>query len=101
MKTISISTLEGLLEADYFEGGPHWVLLCHGKVFSKGDWGELPNQLNTDDQRSVLSLNFSGYGPRSEIRIQRFIQGTLMRPYYGSRSSNRRLFQYWARRWER
>jgi|SaaInl6LU_22_DNA_1037377.scaffolds.fasta_scaffold00911_15 pimeloyl-ACP methyl ester carboxylesterase len=62
MKTISISTPEGLLEADYFEGGPHWVLLCHGKVFSKGDWGELPNQLHTDDQRSVLSLNFSGYG---------------------------------------
>lgn len=62
MKTISITTPEGLLEADYYAGGPHWVLLFHGKVFSKADWGELPNQLHADDQRSVLCLNFSGYG---------------------------------------
>ena len=61
MKSIMIKGLNRSLEADIYEAGDRWVLLCHGKVFDKRDWGSLPQSLNTHGL-SVLSLNFSGYG---------------------------------------
>jgi len=61
VKSISIKGPDHSLEADIYEASDRWVLLCHGKVFDKRDWGSLPQSLNTHGL-SVLSLNFSGYG---------------------------------------
>ena len=64
MKSIMIEGLNRSLEADVYEAGDRWVLLCHGKVFDKRDWGSLPQTLYRHNL-SVLALNFSGYGTSS------------------------------------
>ncbi|NDA15912.1 MAG: hypothetical protein EBZ14_11845, partial [Gammaproteobacteria bacterium] len=64
MKSIMIKGLNRSLEADVYEAGDRWVLLCHGKVFDKCDWGSLPQALYRHNL-SVLALNFSGYGTSS------------------------------------
>lgn len=64
MKTIVIQGEDRSIAADVFESGDRWVLLCHGKVFDKSDWGLLPQTLERS-QVSVLAINFSGYGESS------------------------------------
>jgi alpha/beta superfamily hydrolase len=64
VKSIMIKGLNRSLEADVYEAGDRWVLLCHGKVFDKRDWGSLPQALCRQNL-SVLALNFSGYGASS------------------------------------
>jgi esterase/lipase len=59
-----IDGLNRSLEADVYEAGDRWILLCHGKVFDKRDWGSLPQALYRHNL-SVLALNFSGYGTSS------------------------------------
>lgn len=60
--SITYQTDDGAqISADYFEGGPHAVLLAHGKVYDKASWaGEIPELLAHG--LSLLAPDFRGYG---------------------------------------
>jgi pimeloyl-ACP methyl ester carboxylesterase len=62
METIYFRTEDGLkIEASLYDGGPHWVILAHGRSFNKEKWNHLPEQL-VENSFTALPINFRGYG---------------------------------------
>ncbi len=59
---VSFNTIDDAkIEADYYEGGSHAVVLGHGKVFDKESWSDLSKDLNSAGL-TVIAPNFRGYG---------------------------------------
>lgn len=56
-----IPASHGQLDVKVSTGGPDWVLLLHGKIFTYNDWGLLPDALQAAGC-SVLAIDFAGYG---------------------------------------
>lgn len=68
-----------IIYANFFQRGPHAVLLAHGAVFNKDSWGEFEEKL-LEENFTVLAIDFRGYnsstmGDKGQVLYEDILAG--------------------------